>query len=464
MTRDDNGDFFLCGIGGSGMSALAQLLRDRGHGVRGSDRTRDRGGNRALYERLLAQGVRLFPQDGSGVSEAVGTLVVSSAVEPTVPDVKAALAGRVAVRRRAEVLAELFHRASRRIAVAGTSGKTTITGMIGHILARTGREPTVVNGGVVPGWDREPMIGNVRCGTPETMVIEADESDGTIALYHPTVGVVSNISVDHKPIAELRSLFGDFLARSGVTVTNADCPESRRVAESADGFRFAVAGEGEFTAGAVRITREGSAFTVAGVPVRLPVPGDHNVANALAAMAACAAVGVSAAESAAALADFPGIHRRLEMVGHAAGVAVIDDFAHNPDKIAASLAALRPRYDRLLAIFQPHGFGPTRFLRDGLVAAFAEGLRAEDVVAMPEIFYAGGTASRDLSSADLIGDITAAGRRGRFFLERSGVADWVVAEAAAGDAVVVMGARDDSLAAFAREILRRIDTREKETR
>ena len=195
------------------MSAIAQVLLHQGHAVRGSDRSYDQGQNADLYARLQVLGVALFPQDGSGVDADVDVLVVSSAVEPTILDVQAGLDRGVAIRKRAEVLADLFHRGTG-IAVGGTSGKSTVTGMIGHILSRTGRDPTVINGGVMRDAVQPPRLGNALCGDAELVVIEADESDGTIALYEPTVSVLTNISLDHKPMAELESLFGTFCTRA----------------------------------------------------------------------------------------------------------------------------------------------------------------------------------------------------------------------------------------------------------
>jgi UDP-N-acetylmuramate--alanine ligase len=198
------------------------------------------------------------------------------------------------------------------------------------------------------------------------------------------------------------------------------------------------------------------AFLANGVPCRLQVPGRHNAANAVAAIAACGAIGVSVEASAEALCSFLGIGRRLQVVGQAGGVTVIDDFAHNPDKIAASLATLKAQPGRVIAVFQPHGFGPTRFLKDGLIAAFAEGLGIEDVLVMPEIFYAGGTAQKDISSAHLIEAVVAAGRKGMFVPDRKEIIGHLMDMAQPGDRIVVMGARDDTLTEFAREILERL--------
>ena len=453
---------FLCGIGGSGMSAIAQVLRHHGHAVRGSDRSRDRGENRALYEKLSAQGIALYPQDGSGVDRTVDELVVSTAVEETIPDVRAALAQGIPIRKRAEMLAGLFN-GREGVAVGGTSGKTTVTGMIGHILRSAGKDPTVIAGGIMLNAAEPPFLGNAICGRPDLPVIEADESDGSIALYDPAVSVLTNISLDHKPLEELRPLFRDFCARARrAVILNLDCEESAALTGiNPNTVTFGIENpDAELRAEAVEMLPDGVRFRVGDVRFRLRVPGRHNVANALAAVAACHTDGVSVSESADALSGFLGIQRRLQVVGQAAGITVVDDFAHNPDKIAASLAALKAHPGRLRVMFQPHGFGPTRFLKDGLVDAFAEGLGVDDLLVMPEIYYAGGTAQKDISSQDLIQAVAARGRRAEFIPQREAVAHRLADASGPGDRVVIMGARDDTLTTFAQTVLEEIRGRE----
>ena len=440
------------------MSSIAQVLLHQGYGVRGSDRSRDRGLNRPLYENLAHQGVVFFPQDGSGVDAGVDTLVVSSAVEPTIPDVKAAVEQDIPIQKRAEVLAWLFHR-SLGVAVGGTSGKSTVTGMIGHILRATGRDPTVINGGIMRGAVSPPYLGNAVCGRRDLLVIEADESDGTIVLYDPTVAVLTNISLDHKEMDELKRLFGAFCERAQeAVVVNLNCETSAALTKGlSKRVTFGIENqEADVRANQVVALPDGMQFVVNGAGCRLRVPGRHNVANAAAAIAACEVLEVPVAVSAEVLSEFQGIGRRLEVVGQVNGVTVIDDFAHNPDKISASLSALKIFPGRLLVMFQPHGFGPTRFLQDGLIEAFATGLGKSDVLAMPEIFYAGGTAQKDISARDLIEAIGARGRQTEFIEERALIAQRFADLSRSGARVVVMGARDDTLTVFAQEILKLI--------
>ena len=433
------------------MSPLAQILRHSGNTVRGSDRNRDRGQSGWIYDRLETQGMALYPQNGSGVA-GVDEMIVSSAVEEDNPDVGAARKHGIPIRKRADVLAELFNR-SDGVAVGGTSGKTTVTGMVGHILRATGQHPTVVNGGIMLDAAEPPGLGNAICGSPDLMVIEADESDGTIALYKPSIAVLTNISLDHKSLDELRTIFGQFVGTGEAAVVNLDCPESVAL-RGPDSVTFGVENqEAAFFANRLELLPGGAEFDVSGVRFRLRLPGRHNVANAVAALAACALREVPLNLAADALAEFRGIKRRLQVLGQAHGVTVIDDFAHNPDKIRATLAALRAHPGRLLVVFQPTGFGPTRFLRDGLIAAFSHGLGVDDLLLMPEIYYAGGTAVKDISSRDIIDAVHDLRGNAVFLPERAAILKRLVAEAGPDDRIVIMGARDDTLTDFAETVL-----------
>ena len=436
------------------MSALAQVLRHRGHTVRGSDRSRDRGENRDLYDRLTAQGVELYPQDGSGVTASVDEVVVSTAVEDSNRDVRSALAKQIPIRRRAGLLASLFN-GREGVAVGGTSGKSTVTGMIGQILQGAGRDPTVINGGMMLDARRFPYLGNAVCGDSDRVIIEADESDGTIALYDPEVAVVTNVALDHKPVPELITLFEAFCGRAGkAAVVNLDCPASAALlGANRNVVTFGTARQAGVRATHLAPAEDGIRFRANGTACRLRVPGRHNVSNAAAAIAAVQLLGVSIEAAVDALAGFRGIQRRLQFLGEAAGVSVVDDFAHNPDKIAASLNTLKAIPGRLLVVFQPHGFAPTRLLKAGLIGAFSAGLDGRDLLLMPEIFYAGGTASRDISSSHLVEAISERGVRAEFIPDREAIAERLEATVQPGDRVVVMGARDDTLTEFAQGLL-----------
>ncbi|MGZ8361582.1 MAG: Mur ligase domain-containing protein, partial [Allosphingosinicella sp.] len=223
--------YFFCGIGGSGMMPLALIVQGRGGDVAGSDRTLDQGRLAPKFDYLRARGIPLFPQDGSGIVESGQVLVTSAAIEDSVPDVVRAKAIGATRVNRPELLAELFNAAPSGIAVGGTSGKSTVTGMIGWILHAIGRDPTVMNGAVMKNFvSADALFASALVGSGDVFVSEVDESDGSIALYRPKVAVLNNISLDHKSLDELRHLFGDFAAKAEAVVVNLDDAETRLLA------------------------------------------------------------------------------------------------------------------------------------------------------------------------------------------------------------------------------------------
>ncbi len=449
--------YFFCGIGGSGMLPLALILHAKGCAVGGSDRSRDQGRTQEKFAFLEARGIDLFAQDGSGVTDPDTTVVVSTAVESTVPDVQAARRVGAHLQTRAELLAQLFN-AARGIGIAGTSGKSTTTGMAGWILSATGRRPTVMNGAVMKNFvSPDAPFASALVGTGEYFVSEVDESDGSIALYRPHIAAVNNIALDHKPMAELRSLFREFVAKADIAVLNLDNIETAALAVK-HAITYSLNDAGARLVGSRIVPApDGVSFDVReggmAVAVRLKVPGRHNVSNALAALGAARAIGVPLGEAAEALGTFQGIKRRLEIVGTANGITVIDDFAHNPDKIAATLATLHDFPGRLLVMFQPHGFGPLKLMKDGFIEVLAQNLGRDDVLVMPEPVYFGGTVDRAVSSGDIVRGVAAAGRQAFAFAGREQCGEKILALAKPGDRIVVMGARDDTLSQFANELL-----------
>ena len=443
--------FHYAGIAGSGMSALAQFQVMSGGVASGSDRSLDAGRGADLRAHLERLGIKLFPQDGSGVQGDCAALALSTAVEPEVPDYAAARERGIPIVHRSELLAH-FVAAHRAIAVAGTSGKSTVVAMIFEILRGAGRHPSVITGGELIGLQRQGLIGNAfKDRASDLLVVEADESDGSLVRYHPTVGVVLNLQKDHKEIDEVAGLFARFRQQSkdGFVIGEDDNLTPYRSGATLFGFGPDAAVRAE----RVELEPAQSRFEVQGVAFRLPAPGRHNVANALAAIAACRLVGVELRAMMAPLASYAGVSRRFQSLGTAEGIEVVDDFAHNPAKLRAAIATARARARRVLAIFQPHGYGPTRFLRADLVAAFAEALGSSDRLWMLEVFYAGGTAKRDFSAADLVAEIAARGRSAAFAASRESLKAAVVEEARPGDLVLVMGARDPSLTELARGLL-----------
>lgn len=465
-----NKDYFFCGVGGSGMLPLAMIVQAQGGRIAGSDRALDQGRTPEKFDWLRAHDVTLHPQDGSGVVSADQIVVATGAVEDTVPDIGAARRVGALIKTRPQLLSELFNAAPASIGVAGTSGKSTITGMIAWILDQAGRAPTVVNGAVMKNFaDADHPFASALVGGPDLFVAEVDESDGSIARYDPTVAVVSNISLDHKSMEELRELFGGFVGRATTAVLNLDNPETAALAQDlaqtlrpGKAITFALGEEeADLSAHDLAPLPTGMAFELrvrgeAARAMALTVPGAHNVANALAALGAVRALGVDLDQAVAALETFSGIRRRLEVVGTQGGVTVIDDFAHNPDKIAATLKTLHAFDGRLLILFQPHGFGPLKLMKQEFIDGFAGLMRHDDVLLMPEPVYYGGTTDRSVGSEDIAAGVRAAGRQAEALPTRVDCGDRIIRIAQPGDRVVVMGARDDSLSTFAAELLARL--------
>ena len=460
--------WFFCGIGGSGMLPLALILKGAGAQVAGSDRSRDAGRTPEKFAWLERLGFGLFPQDGSGVTSSEQTLVASAAVEDTVPEMVRAQELGCPRMSRAELLSRLFNAAPSRVAIGGTSGKSTVTGMTGWIMDRAGRDPTIMNGAVMKNYvSADAPFASARVGHGGVFVSEVDESDGSIALYNPTVAALLNVSLDHKSLEELRELFGDFLARADVAALNLDDAEAAALAGRAN--RLVTFGidspaamigvqPGSIAEAATGLSamildrRDGSALALA-----LKVPGRHNLANALAALAACNAAGVQLAEAVAALGTFSGLARRFDIVGTSpSGVTVIDDFGHNPDKVAATLRTLKAHPGPVIAFFQPHGYGPLRQMGRELAETFARELGPDDLTILCDPVYFGGTVDQSEGSERIVRLIREAGGSAEYAPTRDECAERIIELARPGDRIAIMGARDDTLSRFAKDLLARL--------
>jgi len=457
-----SGSHFFVGIGGSGMMPLATILRARGAVVAGSDRGLDQGRATPKFDWLRSAGIALFAQDGSGVTSPEQIVVASAAIEESVPDIAAA--NRLGCRRatRAETLAALFNAAALPIGVAGTSGKSTVTGMIAWILHACGRDPTAMNGAVMKNFaGPDHPFASALVGAGDAFVSEVDESDGSIALYAPRIAVLNNVTLDHKGLDELRLLFGAFAAKAEHVIANAGDPETAPlIAGLPRVTTFAVEGDADLVAERLAPEPFAIAFDLVAagerLRVRLSVPGRHNVANALAAIGACVAAGVPMPDAVRAIEGFTGLRRRFDLVGENAGVAVIDDFGHNPDKIAATLDTLHAFPGRLLVLFQPHGYGPLKVMGRELIRTFVDGLAPGDVLVLPDPVYFGGTVDRSVGSEAIVAGVRAGGREAHHDPDRADAAARLVALARPGDRIVVMGARDDTLSLLAAQMVEKL--------
>jgi UDP-N-acetylmuramate--alanine ligase len=447
-------DYFFCGIGGSGMMPLSLIVRAEGHRVTGSDRSLDQGRIASKFKWLSGQGIALFPQDGSGVISSEQIVVASTAVEESVPDIAAAIKLGCERLSRADLLAQLFNASAQGIAVAGTSGKSTVTGMIGWIFHALGKDPTVMNGAVMKNFvSDDAPFASALVGTGDAFVSEVDESDGSISLYRPDIAILNNIALDHKSMEELRELFTGFIGHARVAVLNADSEEVMALPRKAAVTYSLNGAPADLMAQDISERPDGVDFTVNDVAVSLRAPGRHNVSNALAALGAAIAAGISLEDAAEALGGFIGLRRRLEVVGSKSGVTVIDDFGHNPDKIAATLNALHAFPGRLLLFFQPHGYGPLRLMGPDLGRMLRDKMSEDDRFLICDPVYFGGTVDQSVGSESIVDII---GERAQYFGSRDDCASRLVALARPDDRIVIMGARDDTLSQFARDLLARL--------
>ncbi len=412
------------------MSALAQVLLDQGHVVSGADRLLDTGGSTPILEILKSEGVQMFPEDGSGVAKDTDAVIVSSAIEATNPGIVAAGALNVPVVHRATALAEALKK-NRLIAVAGTCGKSSVTAMLGHILAGAGFDPLVVNGAAIPTWDNgASRVGSVRAGKGEWAVVEVDESDKSLTAFHPEAAIITNASADHFDIAETDALFDTFRKQvSGVIEDGRD----GRMPEN------------------VKCEGWSGSFTLDGVRYTIPMPGVHNVMNAFNAVKLALRIGANSADIKDALASFPGIERRLQRIGMCGETLVIDDYAHNPEKLRAMWETCKVAFPKGIAVvWRPHGFGPLRKMMDALVAMFADVMRKEDALFVLPVYDAGGTADRSVNSDILVGKLNSANVN--FVGDLNEAEALLRTQASAFGAIITAGARDPGLPVLARRL------------
>ena len=450
--NDFNSVFFI-GIAGTGMSAIAQYLAGIGKEVGGSDRYFAPGVFNDTKEKLTAAGIACFLQDGEGIGTHTQLVVVSTAVEDTVAEVQKAKQLNIPIIKRSELLA-LIAKSKRTIAVGGTSGKSTTSAMLFDILQYAGLNPSIISGAGLVSIIRENKIGNAKVGGGEWLVIEADESDGSIVQYQPEIGLLLNIDKDHKEMDALMEIFSIFRRNtSRLFIVNQGQAAARSLSQDITQDFSAVpdSGAGFIATGFVQQGLDIS-FTVNGTPFTLHTVGKHNMENALAAVAVAGQLGVPLPVCAAALKHYEGIYRRHQVLGRKKGVLVIDDFAHNPVKCAVSIAACQQLAPRVIAWFQPHGYGPTKFLRNDFVHEIGQVLRPGDEIWMSEIFYAGGTAIKDISANDLINDLKAMGKPAFFVEDRNRLVAALQPHLGSDCVLLLMGARDPSLEYFAKQV------------
>ncbi len=457
---------FFSGIAGSGMSALALYLAMQKVKVTGSDRSLDEAPDLPIALALKQQAIELVPQNGEGVKEQHSCLVVSTAIEGNNPEIKKANQLGLPILHRSDVL-HLLTQQKKSIAVAGTSGKSTVTAMIFEILKQAHQQPSLITGAALASLQKEGLWGNAYYDTGEWIVFEADESDGTLIKYHPDRKLLLNIDKDHKELDELLTIFNQYInSPQGSLIAYNKDPLIQRVLKQSKQQPTISYNINEIKINSkvhkieqVQYENWSTKFQIENLKFLLKVPGAHNLTNAVAALSTCLSIGVSLADCAQGLKNYQGIERRFQWVGHSKGLLVIDDFAHNPVKIKACLQTAKemikrsPELKRLVAIFHPHGFAPMKLMMDDLVDELEGFFDSDDLLLLPEIYYVGGTADQSVSSHHFIERIKPSHKNSFFFETKPLLLQFLKEHTQSGDLIVSMGARDPHLKQFAREIL-----------
>jgi len=444
-------NFFFIGIAGTGMSAIAQYLQGIGKNVSGSDRLFGTDTKIEIEQQFENMGIKCFFQDGSGIMANTEVVVISTAIEEHNVELQKARSRGIMVIKRSELLAAISSQ-KKTIAIGGTSGKSTTTAMIFHILQTNGYEPSLMTGAGLSSLIEQGLPGNAWVGKSDWLVIEADESDGSIVNYKPEISLVLNIDRDHKEFDELMQLFQTFKNNTRSTfIVNQDHKLSRTLSQD-----FSNDFGTDHIAGFVgsNYSQKGFSihFTCKDVAFTVPVIGRHNMENTLAAIAACSSVGVLIADCAKAMQTYRGIYRRTQLVGEKNGVCVIDDFAHNPSEVAAAIKACQAVGKRVHAWFQPHGYGPLRFMHQDLVNEVCRVLRPEDIFYVSNVYYAGGSVAKDIQSDVLIEPMKAKGANAKYVADRKNLVAKIRMSLHKGDVIVIMGARDTTLSDFAKKV------------
>lgn len=431
--------FHIVGVGGVGMSAVAELLRGIGQEVTGSDRDFDNNLELEVFDQLKATGVTIVPQDGRGIKQETSSIIVSTAIEETNPDIQTAKKLNINIKHRAEMLAELAN-PHRLIAITGTAGKSTVTGMIGWCLEQLGADPTVINGAPILGWRGDKRVGNVRIGQSDIWIIEADESDGSLLHFKPDIALVTNLSNDHLGQEATRKIFDQFHTQTKTDFI--DLSRSREVFDKSN----------------IVLTAQGSKFTYGDLEYEIPLPGRHNAENALCALIVCEKLGYVGRAVRDVLKKFPGIYRRLQVVDIVNGIRVVDDYAHNAAKIEASCLAVRPEDGKIFAIWQPHGFKALAKAFADLPRVFGNIWRPGDKIIILPVFYVGGTTTAIVTSEDVVQKLQELGLDAKLAQNQEEATN-ICQEAERGDTIIVMGARDQRLSLLPKKIAEKLRTR-----
>jgi UDP-N-acetylmuramate--alanine ligase len=432
---------FFSGIAGSGVSALAVFMADKGHIVFGSDRAFDRNPHHPLKIAFESRGITIVPQDGTAINNTFDLAVFSTAVEPDRPEYKKVRASGVPVKTRPDFLNELAT-SYQTIAVSGTSGKSTAAGLLTFLMNRLGLKPNFIGGGRVKQFKSPANPGSSLIGESDYLVMEACESDGSIINYRPKHSIILNLALDHHPVEQTSIMFRTLMEKTEEEVFINGDDDNLRSLRGGQTITFSIQNPSPYQAESINFKPFSTDFTLHRRRFSLSLPGVYNLYNALSCIAFLSERGIQLDEIKPVLPEFQGIDRRFDIHLNDGERLVIDDYAHNPHKISSLMSAVKRIRKEICYIFQPHGFGPTRMMKKEYMETFIDYLRTSDHLILLPIFYAGGTASRDISSHDLAEGIKVRGKS--VSVVSKGLYKYKT--------YVIFGARDDTLSDLARDV------------
>lgn len=447
--------YFFIGVAGTGMSAIAQYLSGRGEKVSGSDRLFSKTDKSEIQLQLERAGIECHFQDGSGITPDTEAVIVSTAIEESNVEYQKAKSLGIPVIKRSALLAQISD-SIKTIAVGGTSGKSTTTAMIFHILQKCGKEPSLITGAGLATLQKQGLIGNAFNGSGEWLVIESDESDGSIVGYHPEIALLLNVERDHKEESELMELFSTFKSHTKKAfIVNSNYPITMSLSQN-ESYNFGTKGNPGIKGDGFEQDGFSIKFNVNGVPCSINAIGTHNMENALAAIAAAVQTGITVEQAVEAIKDFSGIYRRASLVraDQERHLYVVDDFAHNPSEVASAIKACQSITGKVIAYFQPHGFGPLRFMHKELGKLVAATLRPNDIFVIGDVYYAGGTVNRDISPEIVSQAIQYLGKNAIFAKDKESCRAEILKNTPERDCtILIMGARDPKLSDYAQSFI-----------
>lgn len=447
--------YFFIGVAGTGMSAIAQYLSGRGEQVSGSDRLFSKTDKSETQLQLERAGIECHFQDGSGITPDTEAVIVSTAIEESNVEYQKAKSLGIPVIKRSALLAQISD-SIKTIAVGGTSGKSTTTAMIFHILQKCGKEPSLITGAGLATLQKQGLIGNAFNGSGEWLVIESDESDGSIVGYHPEIALLLNVERDHKEESELMELFSTFKSHTKKAfIVNSNYPITMSLSQN-ESYNFGTKGNPGIKGSGFEQDGFSIKFNVNGVPCSINAIGTHNMENALAAIAAAVQTGITVEQAVEAIKDFSGIYRRASLVraDQERHLYVVDDFAHNPSEVASAIRACQSITGKVIAYFQPHGFGPLRFMHKELGELVAATLRPNDIFVIGDVYYAGGTVNRDISPEIVSQAIQDLGKNAIFAKDKESCRAEILKNTPERDCtILIMGARDPKLSDYAQSFI-----------